>query len=138
MTDASRGIANMITAMFDPLIELAEKDIKHKKIRKIFKTFGKSMKHLFKVFKYADKFKVQMDDSLIKKLDLLTQGGSKIVEFLNKDFNGIDKNARLFKIGLRRFKKSMKHLLSVFEFDKKSLLNENFPTQIGDVLNGLQ
>ena len=138
MSDASRGVANMITAMFDPLIELAEKDIKHKKIRKIFKTFRKSMEHLFKVFKYADKFKVQMDDSLIKKLDLLTQGGSKIVEFLNKDFNGIDKNARLFKIGLRRFKKSMKHLLSVFEFDKKSLLNENFPTQVGAVLNGLQ
>jgi phage-related protein len=114
--EASNGIVNIITSIFGPLNELVEKDIKHRKIKKLFKTFRKSMEQLIKLFKYTNKVKIPIDDSILTKLDFLTRGGDIIIKFLNQNFEDAYSNAKIFKKALKPFRKSVKSLFELFKY----------------------
>jgi len=114
--EVSNGIVDVITGIFGPLNDLVEKDIKHRKIKKLFGTFRKSMEQLIKLFKYAAKAEIPIDDSILNKLNFLTHGGDIIIKFLNQNFEDAYTNAKIFKKALKPFRKSIKSLFELFKY----------------------
>lgn len=135
LMSASKGIANSVISLIDPLNDLASKDIEHGEIRKIFKTFKKSMKHLFNIFEYASKSNILLDNKLLEKLDILTQGGTKITDFLNVISLDMAAKALNFKIGMIHFGNGVKELLKG-GIDIKSF-GDTFKTDVSNLVDGL-
>lgn len=137
--EVSNGIVNVIASIFGQLNDLVEKDIKHKKIKKLFKTFRKSMKQLIDLFKYAAKVKIPIDDSILTKLDFLTSGGNIIIKFLNQNFEDAYSNAKIFKKALNPFRKSIKSLFELFKYTMEigMPIDDNYIQAITTLRTGL-